>query len=287
MRVAVVGANGQLGTDLSRIYARRGHQVIPMNHKDCDVRDLEACRTQITPERADLIISTAALHHVESCERDPAGAFAVNSVGARNLALLSEELGCALAYVSTDYVFDGSKGSAYIESDLPRPLNVYGNTKLSGELFAMAHTSRHFIVRVSGLYGCAPCRGKGGRNFVQLMLGLAHERGEVRVVDDEMVSPTWTEDVAKQMEVLTGTREFGLYHLSTHGQCSWYEFAAEIFRLTGTSVKLSRADSTEFPAKVARPKYSVLENARLKDVSLDCMPQWSDSLRGYLQSPSS
>lgn len=148
----------------------------------------------------------------------------------------------------------------------------------------MAHARRHFIVRVSGLFGCAPCRGKGGRNFVQLMLGLARERGEVRVVDDEMVSPTWTEDVARQIEVLTGTQHFGLYHLSSQGECSWHEFASEIFRLTGTPVKLLRAGSAEFPAKVARPKYSVLENARLKNLGLDCMPHWSDALTGYLQS---
>ncbi len=283
MRVAVVGASGQLGTDLCRVYARRGHTVVALDHQDVDLCDGAACRSRLAAAGPELIVNAAAVHHVETCEREPARAFAVNSLGVRHLALLSAEWGCRLAQVSTDYVFDGAQRTPYRESDRPAPLNVYGNSKLSGELFVQAICPRHFIVRVSGLFGCAPCRGKGGRNFVQLMLSLARERGEVCVVDDESLSPTWTEEVARQLEVLTSTENFGLFHVASQGGCSWFQFAEEIFRLTGVPVRLRRAHRGDFPGKAPRPAYSVLENSRLKQLGLDRMPTWRLSLKRYLE----
>jgi dTDP-4-dehydrorhamnose reductase len=191
-------------------------------------------------------------------------------------------LGAVLIHVSTDYVFDGSKRSPYEETDCPLPLNVYGNTKLAGEHFVRCVLDKHFVVRTSGLYGKAPCRAKGGRNFVDLMLKLARERGEVRVVDSEWVTPTSTRELARQIVVLSRSDAYGLYHATAEGACSWHEFAREIFAITNTPVRLKVAGANEFPAKVPRPTYSVLENRALKLQGLNALGTWQDGLREYL-----
>jgi dTDP-4-dehydrorhamnose reductase len=223
------------------------------------------------------------MHHVENCEREPENAFAVNALGPRNLALVARDLGAVLLHVSTDYVFDGSKGSPYLEEDNPRPLNAYGITKLAGEHFVRATTAKQFVIRTSGLYGKSPCRAKGGLNFIELMLKLAKERGEVRVVDSEVVTPTCTAELAKQIVRLSHSDCYGLYHATAEGSCSWYEFAREIFAITDTAVRLKVAAPDEFPAKVARPKYSVLENRALKSRGLNSFKPWQDALHKYLE----
>jgi dTDP-4-dehydrorhamnose reductase len=231
-----------------------------------------------------LVVNTAAMHNVESCEREPAKAYTVNAIGARNLAVATLELDAMLVHVSTDYVFDGSKSEPHIETDPVVPLNVYGNTKLAGELFIRATTERHFILRTSALYGKNPCRAKGGRNFVDLMLKLAGEREEISVVADEVVSPTYTMELAKQIVVLSRTNEFGVYHATAEGSCTWYEFAKRIFELTNSKVILQVAAPNQFPAKVRRPKYSVLENHMLKTLGVNSFHNWEDGLRSYLAS---
>jgi len=282
MKIAIIGANGQLGTDLSSVFHQHDHIVVELNHDQVDISQMDSLRAIFADQAFDVVINTAAMHNVEACEADPAQSFAVNSIGARNLALLSNEFGFKLVHISTDYVFDGQKREPYLETDLPLPLNVYGNTKLAGEYFIQSIADRYFVVRVSGLYGKHPCRAKGGRNFVQLMLKLAAERDEVRVVDDEVLSPTYTLDIAHQLRVLIPTDHYGVYHATSQGECSWYAFAKEIFEYTDARVKLSIADPGEFPAKVNRPKYSVLENQQLKAVGLDKMPHWKDALHRYL-----
>jgi dTDP-4-dehydrorhamnose reductase len=222
------------------------------------------------------------MHHVENCEREPASAFAINALGAKNLAVVARELDAVLVHVSTDYVFDGGKGSPYVEEDDPRPLNAYGITKLAGEHFVRATTARHFVVRTSGLYGKSPCRAKGGLNFIELMLKLAKERGQVRVVDSEVVSPTSTAELAQQLVQLCRSDSYGLYHATAEGSCSWHEFAREIFTLTDTAVELKVASADEFPAKVPRPKYSVLENRALKSRGLNAFKPWQQALQKYL-----
>ena len=157
------------------------------------------------------------------------------------------------------------------------------NTKLAGEYFAQSIAKKCFVLRVSGIYGKNPCRAKGGLNFVSLMLKLAKERDEVRVIDDEILTPTYTMDIANQIVRLFHSNTHGLYHVTAQDSCSWYEFAAKIFDLTGTKVKLKIASPSEFPMKVPRPKYSVLENKRLKDIGLDIMPHWKDGLKSYLE----
>ena len=285
MKIAVIGANGQLGTDVVKMFTRNGDEVFPLTHSDIDLASMDSVSTRLKALRADIVVNTAAMHHVENCERDPDKAFAVNGLGARNISLVTNDLGATLMHVSTDYVFDGAKQTPYQESDAPNPLNVYGNTKLSGEYFVRNNTNRHFVLRTSAIYGKSPCRAKGGLNFIELMLKLARERGEVRVVDSEVVTPTSTLELAQQMVALSRSDAYGLCHATAEGSCSWHEFAREIFDLTSTKVNLRVADPNEFPAKVPRPKYSVLENCGLKKRGLNLFRPWREGLREYLFGP--
>ena len=282
MKVAVIGANGQLGSDLVAAFSGNGDAVRGLTHSDVEISDLQSVSQALKDFQPQVIVNTAAMHHVENCESEPEKAFAVNALGPRNLAIVARDLGAVLMHVSTDYVFDGGKGSPYVEEDNPRPLNAYGITKLAGEHFVRATTEKHFVIRTSGLYGKSPCRAKGGLNFIELMLKLAKERGEVRVVDSEVVTPTSTAELAQQMVQLSRSDCYGLYHATAEGSCSWYEFAREIFGVTDTAVRLKVAAPGEFPAKVARPKYSVLENRALKSRGLNMFRPWQDALHKYL-----
>jgi dTDP-4-dehydrorhamnose reductase len=181
---------------------------------------LEAARNVLAGIRPTLIVNTAATHHVENCEKEPLKAYQINAFGARHLAIAATELGAKFLHVSTDYVFDGSKKRPYLECALAAPLNVYGNTKLAGEMFIRASTDRYFILRTSALYGRHPCRAKGGRNFVELMLKLVRDREELRVVDDEIVCPTSTAELAKQILMLSQADHCVLYHATAEGSCS-------------------------------------------------------------------
>jgi dTDP-4-dehydrorhamnose reductase len=282
MKIAVIGSNGQLGSDLVAAFSENGDAVCGLTHSDIEISDLHSVSHALEDIHPQVIVNTAAMHHVENCEREPEKAFAVNALGPRNLAVVAQDLGAALMHVSTDYVFDGSKGSPYIEEDNPLPLNAYGISKLAGEHFVRATTDKHFVIRTSGLYGKNPCRAKGGLNFIELMLKLAKERGEVRVVDSEVVTPTSTTELAQQMVHMSRSDRYGLYHATAEGSCSWHEFAREIFAITDTPVRLKVAAPGEFPAKVARPKYSVLENRALKSRGLNVFKPWQDALHKYL-----
>lgn len=282
MRIAVVGSNGQLGTEVVRAFRNNGDDVYPLTHSDIELSSMDSVVSRMKSLQPQVVINTAAMHHVENCEREPEKAFSVNAVGARNLATVVRERDAILMHVSTDYVFDGAKEHPYEESDAPNPLSVYGNTKLSGEYFVRSIANKHFVLRTSAIYGRSPCRAKGGLNFIELMLKLARERGEVRVVDNEVVTPTSVVDLARQMVALSQCDFYGLYHATAEGSCSWHEFAREIFALTSTKVDLQIAGPNEFPAKVPRPKYSVLENCGLKTHKVNVFGQWKEGLREYL-----
>lgn len=285
MKVVVIGGNGQLGVDVVRAFSGNGDEVSALTHADLEISDRNAVESTLRGLAPEVIVNTAAMHHVENCESQAEKAFAINGLGARNLALTAREIGSVLMHVSTDYVFDGAKGSPYEEDDPPRPLNVYGNSKLAGEYFVRSTLEKHFVLRTSAIYGKNPCRAKGGLNFIQLMLKLAKERPELRVVDSEFVSPTPTRDIARQMVKLSRSQAYGLYHATAEGSCSWFEFAREIFALAGTKANLNVAGPNEFSAKVPRPKYSVLENRGLKRLGLNTFRPWQDGLREYLEIP--
>ena len=194
--VAVIGANGQLGTDLCQEWKGEGMSVVPLTHAEIMLEDADSVRGALGEVRPDLILNTAAFHNVPKCEDDPARSYLVNAIGSRNVARAAEDLGASNVYFSTDYVFDGVKRAPYVEEDRPNPLNVYASSKLAGEYAALNYCSRGYVLRVSGIYGRVPCRAKGG-NFVTTMLRAAKEKPEVRVVTDEVLTPTPTTEIAR------------------------------------------------------------------------------------------
>jgi dTDP-4-dehydrorhamnose reductase len=284
MRVVVLGSNGQLGSDVCASFVRNGDEVSALTHSDVELTSAPSVSEALSAKNPEFIVNAAAMHHVEKCEADPMTAFATNAIGAKNVSEWAKQAGATVAYISTDYVFDGKKTSPYLESDVAIPLNAYGITKLAGEHYTAAVNPKYFVLRVSAIYGHHPCRAKGGLNFVELMLKLSRERDKLRVVDDEFVTPTPTVQIARQLVALSRSKDYGLYHGTAEGSCSWYEFAREIFRATGTNVRLEKADPGEFPAKVQRPKYSVLENHSLKLAQLNVFTDWRAGLAEYLHS---
>jgi dTDP-4-dehydrorhamnose reductase len=281
LKVAVFGVQGQLGRDIE--VALSGHEVLPILYEDVDITDRETVRRAVTGLAPDWVINAAAMTHVDRCETEERAAFEVNALGARYTAEASSAAGARLIYVSTDYVFDGRKGTPYNEDDLPRPLNVYGNTKLAGEYFSSAACPDHYILRTSGLYGTHECWGKG-TNFVETMLSLAKKRSSIRVVRDEILTPTFTEDLAALLAALIETPPApGVYHATNQGQCSWYDFATEIFMCTRTPIELEGITAKEWGAPARRPANSVLENARLQAAGFDTFPDWRDALARYLK----
>lgn len=281
MKTMVIGANGQLGSDICEVFGKK-HQVHGLTHAEGDISDYAAMLKLFDGLSPDIVINTAAMHNVEACEKDAAKAYAVNGIGVKNLAELCRQGDIPFIHISTDYVFDGKKGRPYVETDAAMPLNVYGNTKLSGENYALSIWPKTAVMRVGAIYGKNPCRAKGGLNFVGLMLKLAGERPFIRVVDDEIVTPTPTMAIAEQALVLTENEKYGLFHATCQGQCSWYEFAKTIFEIAGVKTDLQKAKPGKFPAKVRRPMFSVLENKRLAEMELDIMSGWKDGLEKYI-----
>lgn len=282
MKIAVTGANGQLGSDICVVLKQDGHEVIELNHDEFDIINYEFVQTILKDVKPDVLINPAAYHHVEKCQNDPDMAFSVNATAPYIMAKVCREIDSRFIHISTDYVFDGNKHAPYVETDCANPLNNYGISKLAGEQMIKTVEGQNLIVRTSGLYGVNPCRAKGGKNFVELMLSLAEAGKPIRVVDDEKVSPTFTLDLARQISKLLTVNDFGICHATAEDNCSWYEFAKAIFELSNIDANLSKADPGEFAVKVNRPKYSVLENQFLKTRNINTMRSWKDSLREYL-----
>jgi dTDP-4-dehydrorhamnose reductase len=282
VRIAVIGANGQLGSDVCLAFQSNGDDVAALTHAHLELSSAPSVDAALAAANPDFIVNAAAMHHVDKCQSDPGAALQMNAMGARNVAEWARRAAVPVVFISTDYVFDGKKSSPYLETDAANPLNAYGISKLAGEHFTATVAEKHFVVRVSAIYGHHPCRAKGGLNFVELMLKLARERDEVRVVNEEFVTPTPATQIAAQLVVLSRSNRYGLYHATAEGSCSWYEFAREIFDATGTRVCLEKASAAEFPAKVPRPGYSVLENHALKAAQMNTYTHWRDGLYQYL-----
>jgi dTDP-4-dehydrorhamnose reductase len=275
----VIGSTGQLGSDLVEAFA--AEDVRGLAHEDLDIRDPAAVEAVLGRLRPAIVVNTAAFHNVPRCETAPADAYAANAIAPRHLAHACTTLGARLVHVSTDYVFDGAKRAPYVETDCPNPLNVYGTSKLAGEYAVLNAGGPHQVVRSSGLYGVRPCRAKGG-NFIDTMFRLAAERDEVRVVDDEVLTPTFTADLAAQIRMLALDGPPGLYHATNQGSCSWFEFAQAIFALGRLQTPLRTTSVAEFASPVKRPFYSVLDNAALRSAGLDRMRPWRDALADYM-----
>jgi len=278
----VLGAGGQLGSDLVKVINHK--DLIALKHTDIDVCDFPCVHRVLMEVEPSIVINTAAFHRVDDCEAEPDKTFSVNALGARNVAVVTQELKAKLVYISTDYVFGGEAGrrtTPYTEFDTPVSLNIYGKSKLAGEDFVRHLCHKHFIVRTSGLFGIAGASGKGG-NFVETMLRLARERSELRVVNDQVFSPTYTKDLAGKIAQLINTEYYGIFHITNKGYCSWYQFATEILKLTGLKTPLIPITSNEYPQKARRPRFSVLDNYHLRLLGMDDMRTWQEALKNYM-----
>ena len=279
MKILLIGANGQLGSDLRPALAK--HELIATTRNMLDVTHPTQAREFIFAHKPDVLLNTTAFNKVDASEADASEALRVNAFAAQQLALICRDLDIPLMHISTDFVFDGLKHSPYVESDLPNPLSAYGASKHAGELLVRAAWPKHFIIRTCGLYGVAGSSGKGG-NFVNTMLRMAKEGKPINVVGDQICTPTSTQDLAAQLALLIETNAYGTYHVNNHGACSWYEFAAEIFKLAGLQADLNPISSQQFGAPAMRPSYSVLQNAALQTLGLDHMRDWHEALAEYV-----
>ncbi|SEO71991.1 dTDP-4-dehydrorhamnose reductase [Propionispora vibrioides] len=274
MKILVTGAKGQLGIEVAKQSGE--HDLILAGREDLDITDawqVSSCLREVKP---DAVIHCAAYTNVDGAESDEDGAFQVNAVGAQNMAAGCLETGARLVYVSTDYVFDGTKQGLYREFDSVNPQTVYGQTKWQGEELVRQILGRHYVVRTAWLYG-------EGKNFVRTMLQLAEKQHTLRVVADQVGTPTSTVDVARAIYRLLDSDAYGTYHASCQGQCSWYDFACEIFRQAGKQVQVLPVTTAEFPRPAKRPAYSVLDNYMLRMTVGDPMRSWQEALAEYIQ----
>jgi dTDP-4-dehydrorhamnose reductase len=279
MKITLIGANGQLGSDLCKVL--QSETLIPLSHEDIEITDANAVGRTFEQHRPDVVINTAAFHRVDDCETQMERAFQVNAFATRGLAQECRRCGAALVHFSTDYVFAGEKREPYVETDRPGPLSVYGASKLAGEYLVASTLERHFLIRTCGLYGLGGSRSKGG-NFVETMLRLARQGKPIRVVSNQVATPTYTADLARVISQLIRTEAYGLYHITSGGSCTWFEFARKIFEFAGVSADLKPVSAEAFGAPARRPAYSVLQNGRLQALGSDDLPEWENGLRRFL-----
>ena len=283
LKIAIIGAAGQLGTELCRLISQ---DRVDLTHDDVRIEDPASVSGVLQRVAPDVVINTAAHNRVDDAEDDPGLALAVNARGPLNLARTCSKLGCLLVHFSTDYVFglDGTRTAPYDEDDPPGPVSVYGASKLAGEYYVRALCPRHAVIRTCGLYGLKGARRKGG-NFVETMLRLGAEPGrKLRIVADQTCTPSSAADVAAKTVELLQVDPHGVYHIGNSGSCTWFEFAAEIFRLAGLSPGAEPVTSEEYGVRARRPAYSVLGHRRLVEAGLAPMRPWQDALAAYLDS---
>ncbi len=273
MKLLVTGAAGMLGRDVMLAAGNAGHEVVGFGHTDLDVTDAAAVEAKVEAERPGVVINCAAWTDVDGAEESEERATEVNGAGAGNAAAAAAVVGASVVYVSSDYVFDGSKGAPYVETDQTAPLSAYGRSKLAGEEATRAANKRHFVVRSAWLFGAA------GPNFVETMLQLAADHGEVLVVRDQVGSPTYTWHLAYGIVRLIEGVEFGIHHMAAAGACSWYEFAREIFEQAKVECKVMSATTEMLGRPAPRPSYSALASQREHAIEL---PSWQDGLGAYL-----
>ena len=281
MRVLVIGANGQLGSEFATAWPDA--DLVGLTRVELDVTNGDATAQVIANARPDVVINTAAFHKVELCERDPESSFRVNATAARNVAGAAQASGAAVVYISTDYVFPGDSDRPYREDDARRPLNVYGVSKMAGEDLVARACERHFIIRSSGLYGVRGASGKGG-NFVETILRRAAETGHLHVVTDQTLSPTFTHDLARGIRDVVLAGHPGRYHVTNQGAVSWFDFAAMAVRLAGLANRttIEPIVSNTYDQLLRRPAFSVLENAALRDQGLRLLRPIDEALATYI-----
>ena len=278
MRIMVTGANGQLGYDCVAEARHRGYEIYGLGRTELDITDQKAILERIGAIKPDAILHCAAWTTVDGAEDQPEVCRKINADGTRNIAEAAKAADAKLLYISTDYVFDGSGETPWKETDEPHPLNVYGRSKLAGEEAVRSIADRHFIVRTSWLYGVH------GKNFVKTILRIGRECDTVRVVNDQIGTPTCSADLARLIVDMAETDSYGTYHaVNTGGYISWYDFTKEIFALAGIDSKVIPVSSEEYGAKAIRPKNSRMDTGKSVEAGFTPLPDWKDALTRYMK----
>lgn len=277
MKILVAGARGQLGIDIVNTLSDK-NEVSGFDIDTLDITNINNTLNVVREINPDLIINCAAYTNVDGCEANVDTAYKINALGARNLAVAALETKSRFLHISTDFVFDGNTDNPYTEFDIPNPLSIYGKSKYAGEEFIRQICSRHYILRTAWLYG------KNGNNFVKTMLKLANEKKTISVVDDQIGSPTYTNDLIKAIEIIIHSEAYGTYHTTNDGQCSWNEFAKKIFKHAGANeVVVNAISSEELKRPAVRPKYSVLRNYMIEMQFDYYMREWEEALKDYFR----
>lgn len=277
MKILVTGCTGQLGFDVIHALENRGIECYGATRQDFDLTDFSAARKFLEAYQPDALIHCSAYTAVDKAEDEPELCRLVNAEASRNLAEICRDIKAKMIYISTDYVFAG-EGEAFYETDAPKlPPNVYGQTKLAGEVAVQEILPEHFIVRISWVFGI------NGRNFVKTMLQLGKSHDKLTVVNDQIGSPTYTADLAELLADMVVTEKYGVYHAANEGVCSWADFAREIFRQAKLDVKVIPVDSSAYPTKASRPHNSRMSKRSLTEAGFKCLPAWQDAVGRYLQ----
>ena len=278
MKVLVTGASGQLGYDVVRELTKRGHEAVGVSSKEMDITDPAQVEKVITEAKADVVMHGAAYTAVDAAEDNEAQCRLVNANGTENIAVVCKKLDIPMVYISTDYVFDGQGTRPWEPEDERHPLNVYGQTKYEGELSVQKNLEKYFIVRIAWVFGI------NGNNFIKTMLKLSKTHDTLTVINDQIGSPTYTYDLARLLVDMMETDQYGIYHATNEGLCSWYEFAVEIFRQAGIPMNVIPVTSAEYKAaKAKRPFNSRMNKDKLEAKGFERLPQWQDALARYLE----
>ncbi|RBQ22785.1 GDP-L-fucose synthase [Candidatus Methanobinarius endosymbioticus] len=277
MKILITGYKGMLGSDLITILDENGYELILTDVDELDITDIEQVKNTLKKEKPDMVINAAAYTDVDGCETNRELAFNVNSIGPKNLAIVSNDIGAKLLHISTDYVFSGDNSNPYNEDDETEPQSYYGETKLQAEEFIKQYMNDYFIVRTAWLYGI------NGKNFVKTMLELAKNHDEITVVNDQHGSPTFTKDLALAILELIKTNKYGTYHVTNSDTCTWFEFTKDIFKLDDIDVNVKPVTTEEYSTPAKRPQYSVLSNNKWKNSGFKPLRNYKEALNEYME----
>lgn len=278
--VAIIGPNGQLGTDLIKVFAKAEWKVVPIKHAEISVENLKSVTSALKSAQTNWVINTAAFHKVDECEKDSQKAWEINTHGAKNVAIVARDLGMRSVFISSDYVYSGDKGAQYIESDPVSPVNAYGHSKAGGEAVTLAASEKNLVVRIASVFGAAGSSGKGG-NFVETIINKAKASDPLSVVDDMVMSPTYTVDASQKILELLNHDQNGIFNATNSGSTTWFGFAQEILKQTKLQTELDPS-KTNWESPLKRPKNSSLNISKIETLSINS-PDWSDGLSRYLK----
>ena len=278
--VSIIGPNGQLGTDLVKAFTNANWRVLPITHAEISVENLDSVFSALKTTQTDWVINTAAFHKVDECEKDSQKAWEINAHGAKNVATVARDLGMRSVFISSDYVYSGDKGTSYSESDPVSPVNAYGHSKAGGEAVTLAASEKNLVVRIASVFGAAGSSGKGG-NFVETIINKAKAGDPLSVVDDIVMSPTYTVDAAQKILELLNRGQSGIFNATNSGSATWFGFAQEILKQTKLKTELD-SSKTNWESSLKRPKNSSLNVSKIETFSINS-PDWSDGLSRYLK----